>query len=70
MEKAKSSKKKIILSALLILIILIIGTYWSKEILFKNNAETSKSDYNNTQIGQNNAENIENELSESSPEIV
>ena len=66
----KSNKKKIILSVLLFLIIFIVGIYLSKEILFKNNEEISQSDYNNTQIGQNNAENIENELSEDSPKIV
>lgn len=66
----KSNKKKKILSVLLVLIIFIIGIYLSKEILFKNNEETSKTNYNNTQIGQNNAENIENELSENDTEII
>lgn len=66
----KSNKKKIILAVLLFLIIFIVGVYLSKKILFKNNEETFKTNYNNTQIGQNNAENIENKLPESSPEIV
>ena len=70
MKKTKIGKNKIILLVLLILIILIVGIYLGKEILFKNNVETSKSDYNNTQIEQNNSENIENELSENNTEIV